>query len=63
MSQKLVVDHKYIEANAHTASGEELKAMLIALDLEEAVANGEILVRYDDNGEARFYPAGHFDNE
>ena len=61
--QKLAVDHEYIQKNAATASAEELKAMLVALDLEEAVANGEIILRYDDEGEARFYPAGYFDNE
>ena len=60
---KLHVDHEYIQTNARTASPEELRAMLVALDLEEAVASGEILLRFDEDGEARFYPAGHFDTE
>jgi hypothetical protein len=60
---KLHVDHKYIQENAATASPEELKAMLAALDLEEAVENDEIVIRYGEEGEARFYPAGYFDNE
>ena len=62
-ADKLHVDHEYIRENAATASDEELKAMLVALDLEEAVENGEIIIRYDEEGEARFYPAGYFDNE
>lgn len=61
--QELAVDHEYIQNNAHKASAEELKAMLVALDLEEAVKNGEIILRYDADGELRFYPAGYFDNE
>ena len=63
MSEELVVDHEYIRENVHKANKEEVRAMLFALDLEQAVKDGEIIVRYDDNGEARLYPAGYFDNE